>query len=354
MKRRTAVVGIAASFAGCLDSAASMIGSGKALATIDPGVTVLTSPVAVDGTIVVGGRRTILGMKANIGGERWSRSLPGDVLSQPTAVDDSVLVTVSPDSAGDGERVWLYRIDAASGDVRWRSQLDAARAFGTVVDDDEILVRTSDHGVVAVGLDGDIRWRFDAPRQRSWLDRGDGIGLSVDDTYIYVTSDKAVLAYDRVTHATQWTVEAEEPIAPPVSTGGRVYVPAGVDGLLAVDRTTGERSWTVGSGARGRPLPVDGGVVAPIDGRLVRLDHDGSTRWKTDSLRGLICPNPVRAGSTTYCTSAAVPLAAVDDRDGSTRELVSSSQVEGGPFGPVLTEGSVYVSTDGAVFRYRR
>jgi len=105
------------------------------------------------------------------------------------------------------------------------------------------------------------------------------------ETTGYAATESGVVAFTE--EGVLWSTEIEG-AGPPRATVSRdsVYA-ARADGLVALDRQTGETRWrhTLPEPVTGRPVPGGGTLFVPVEGGVRALGPDRSTVWTTD-LRG--------------------------------------------------------------------
>ena len=127
--------------------------------------------------------------------ELWSRDLPRTV-TDPVVAGERLYV-----GAADA----LHALDARTGDQRWQQSLSGKPGRPWVVDG-SVYVPT-DGGVVALGTDGDERWRVDLP---SVVDGG----LFAASHGVYVLSgrdEQTVVAFDRADGSERWRTAISRP-----------------------------------------------------------------------------------------------------------------------------------------------
>ena len=167
---------------------------------------------------------------------RWLFQTPGPVLASPVVAAGIALV-----SGGDGT---LYAVDMRSGTLRWRAPLGDTLVAGTpAVADGTVYVAARDHGLEALDL---------------------------------------------VTGGPIWTVDTRAPVrAPPLADGSLLFVEAGANTLLCLDRRTGAEYWQFKSeDALANFWPTQGQpAVTSADGGLVFVALGASTELNALSLR---------------------------------------------------------------------
>lgn len=219
----------------------------------------------------------------------WSVNVGAAVPHPPVAVGGAIAI-VGTDQ--------LTALDARSGDVRWRRDLELDTAGEALV--------TALGGNVAV-LDAEGRFElFD------WFD-GDAMGTavwygaaplrltSVGDTsgprgrgVLVHTADGEVAAFDVADARLQWRTHVGTPSAQSVGGSGLVVTPT-VDGrVVAVDAATGERRWATSVRAQ-LGCALSGGhdltYITTPDGPVHAFDTaDGRVKWSIEQAAGKGAP----------------------------------------------------------------
>ena len=157
-----------------------------------------------------------------------------------------------------------------------------------------------------------------------------------------------------------WSIEAEgEAAAAPAIADGRVYVPCGPGGLLALSLSDGSNEWRFeAAGAVRRPPAVgtDAVVVAADDGALYALDPDtGERSWRYRSGASTTSA-PVVAGDRVFAGDEDGRLHAVDLETGiaAWSRAIEDDATEALLRPAVDDEGIYAASADGVVAAYDR
>ncbi len=138
---------------------------------------------------------------------------------------------------------------------------------------------SADGELLAVGpATGDVRWRKN-------LDRRVMAGVGGDSRHLYVVTENAELvALDRTDGSEVWVLRMPNEVLAPPRSNGRLVVTQTIDGqVVAADVNSGEQVWQFDAPApalsiRNTAAPVVGSemVLASFsNGRLVALDADG-------------------------------------------------------------------------------
>jgi eukaryotic-like serine/threonine-protein kinase len=314
----------------------------------------------------------------------WQIDATGPVAVMPAVVDGTVYV------ADEGGAVWA--LEAATGHKRWSVDLGDAVDGSPAVADGRLYVGTKAGQVVALDVvTGSVVWRFSTggPVRASSV---------IVDGVLYVGSDDGnVYAIDAVTGRQRWMTSLGAPVTRgPAVSDGVVYATASGGHVRALDVTTGAVRWTkddLGPGEMGTPIVSDGllfvagGLLEQGPScRVTALDiRDGGERWhfgvpdgtpvyagavaagafyvasddgdvyRLDAGTGTVAPGwPFHgggangylsgiAGGTLYIPSADRKIYAVDAGTGLERWNVG---VQGGPYGPAVIDGRIFVGTN--------
>ncbi len=224
---------------------------------------------------------------------RWSRGVgdgQGDGLYKinPILVNDSIYVASS-----EGK---LASVDAGTGRVRWKSNLDLALSGGVGHHRDSIFVGASEGLVVRLSADsGEEIWRAVVSGEVLSAPQGDGRYV-VAQTY-----DGKLMGFDHETGETRWTYTSDVPVLTLRGTGtpmilGENAIAGFADGkVVAVNLRSGNVAWESrvaipqGRSEIERIVDIDGSMalqgnelyVASYQGRLVAIDtRSGRRLWQ--------------------------------------------------------------------------
>ena len=179
----------------------------------------------------------------------------------------------------------LIVLDVATGAERARVRLEASASLSApaLVGNVAYVPCRGPH-LLAVGLDGRSRWRFDAEASpNAWLDK---TPVVVRERVFAALSTGAVLALQVEDGSLAWRVDvgpAGKPLSPPATDGERLFVGAR-DGLHALALAGGREVWAFPTPRRITAAPVvTGGVVYATchDHHLYALDATtGRELWR--------------------------------------------------------------------------
>ena len=212
----------------------------------------------------------------------------------------------------------LVALDIATGAERARVRLEASASLSApaLVGGVAYVPCRGPH-LLAVGLDGRSRWRFDAQASpNAWLDKTPVV--AGEPPFIFaVLSTGAVLALQVEDGSLAWRVDvgpAGKPLSPPATAGERLLVGAR-DGLHALALADGSEVWAFPTLRRITAAPVvTGGVVyvACHDHHLYALDAvTGRELWRYEVGRRVeVSP------AVATCGKPPTPCILVADRGG--------------------------------------
>lgn len=170
------------------------------------------------------------------GTELWERSYVLPLHVAPTVAGDRLYVIARSGS----QRSWLESLDAATGEIRWRLQLDTEVRASPLVD----------HGTIYVFGQDEL------------------LGVAAETGY--------QLWHRRV--ATDWALY-DSPLISPVLDGDYFAVATG-NRILVFDRLTGEQSYWLDLGSFPQHLVLEGGTLYGLSARFViAIDPTSSRPW---------------------------------------------------------------------------
>lgn len=291
----------------------------------------------------------------------WQFETGGKVVASPAVVNGVVYIT---SGTGDGN---LYAVDAATGDERWRFQINLidhplAASSSPTVEDGVVYVGSNDGFLYALDVDsGAALWRWQAggdpggTRVESSPVAADGVVyFSATDVFFRFT----LYAIEIDSRTALW--EQEIPVtfqtAPTVADGLILGLGLGQAGAWALDAATGAERWTVDAGNSAPAAPaVSGGVAyfAADDGELFALDvATGRLVWQAETGADDLS-SPAVAGGFVYINTEQQMIAL----DAATGELQWRADLVGTVSGqtnlfvssPAVADGVVYAGTDAGI-----
>jgi outer membrane protein assembly factor BamB len=229
----------------------------------------------------------------------------------------------------------LILLDAATGAVCAEATLEVSASLSApVLAGGMVAVPCRGPHMLSVGLDGRLRWRFDAPGPSdAWLDKTPVI---VDEHLFAVLTSGAVVALRAVDGSLAWQVDvgpSSKSLSPPATDGERLFIGAH-DGLYALDLADGQTMWTFPTLRRivAAPVATQDAVYATChDHHLYVLDKvTGEELWRHEVDRRIEV-SPALAG----CGEPARPCVLVIDRSGTltavARPLSARERESGSP-----------------------
>jgi outer membrane protein assembly factor BamB len=303
--------------------------------------------VAVTGGVVIAGQidGTVLGLDAGSGAVRWRYALAPDVSAQlrgwlygpPTAGSGDVLVGVQSELADldvtTGSPRWtanpitptaytqslaavalggglaigeldrstggLVAWDRTTGAERWRIKNSSTIAIeaSPVVANGNVFVENAADQVLALGLDGGLRWQVSLdPAGTEWSYETVGTPAYGSGMLVVPTLDRDLVGLDAATGAVRWRLAGTPSLlrtthyrgagqagfeASPVITGDLVWAVDTAGQLTAATLASGKPRWQTSLG-----VPVLAGLAASGDW-LVVASYDGTVRALTPAAREL-------------------------------------------------------------------
>lgn len=284
----------------------------------------------------------------------------------PTVLGGSVYV---------GRADALYRLDVASGDVKWRHKTDSPVFVQPAVTDGSVYFATWDGTLACLRVDtGDLNWKVNTARCPSspicvgrlvclkagsdcqafdaksgfevWTQSHSTAGMTIPLSDVNTQSSTmyysvgvgggSVAARDALTGRLKWTREiggtslGGSPVA-----NDRMVCVQRVNGLYFLETTTGDVSWELRDDAFSTMSPVMGDgavyVVGRKDPHAVDLDaHRVSWRYAIDRSNGLT--QPVIAGGMIYMGIGRV-VHAIDAKSGEKKWTYSAPALIRSPAG---------------------
>jgi outer membrane protein assembly factor BamB len=266
--------------------------------------------VSLTGTHLLHGEGKLLALDAD-GEEHWRWHSEESVqrVSAPAVADDVVCFTVDTHT--------LVVLGLASGEERTKIPLDAKASLAApALSDGVAYVPCRGPHLLAVGLNGEMRWRFADDDSDAWLDK---TPILVNDRLFAVLSTGAALALRTADGSLAWRVDvgsSGKALSPPVTDidNQRLYVGAR-DGLYALDLTDGDELWYFPTARRVEAAPVvHAGVIYATchDHYLYALDAaSGEELWRCEVERRIeVSP------ALAHCGDPAEHCVIIADRGG--------------------------------------
>lgn len=268
-------------------------------------------------------------------------------------------------AASDGSTVFVtaahhpaefQALDAATGEVRWRVELDGSQIhMGPQLAGDLVLVTTM--GPVLHALDaatGSVRWTLDV------TERGVTPAVVGDDVYVPVVGGLAVV--DRRTGSIRWVAQGARVTGSPLVHRGLVIVGSRSEFTAAYDADgcgteACDPVWRSPHPTLYSPAAYDDLVFVVVERELVALDlATGAERWRTGRQTVMAAPVAV-SGDLVFATSGVGTLVAYPATGCGERvcEPVWSARIDEiarPSSGPIVAGDAVYVTGSGALLRF--
>jgi len=310
------------------------------------------------------------------GSVKWRFAAPGGIWSPPV-VAHGLVYAVSENGA-------VYALNANSGTIRWRFEMDRGRRGYLAVSHSRLYVGTEDDRYTSVyaldSLSGGLLWRYDLDRHvllpnalPPSLPSSTGAVLTADDDTVYFQAEiqkggdlhlSTVYALDAATGKERWHFTPNRGMGyhfffSPSVDERRVYVAVDRPPILyALDRSTGTEVWRYeGNGAEQITNLVAIGerdvffttTEVGERGYVCALDREeGSLRWKTAVGQDVVhMTPPCTDGAQVYVGTGKGEVIAIDAATGLIRwnAAVRGAIVLAFPFS--IAGESVYVPTAG-------
>lgn len=335
---------------------------------------ITTAPIVAGGRVFAldaGGQMSAVGTRGNI---LWQvnlapgRERAGEGYGGGLAAEGGALVAAT----GFGE---VLRLDPATGGVLWRTPVDGPVRAAPVISGGKVVAVT--RGDVALGLDlatGEIDWRVQSAGLGAGLLGGASPAARGPVTVVPFLSGelRAVLLRNGLTVWTTAVTGGRRELVratigditgDPVIDNDVVYAGNQSGRMVALDRRSGERIWTLRDGATGPALPAGNALYLVSDAaELMRVNPaDGAVVWRRrlpefrrpDRRRDAI-PHygPLLAGGRLVVASGDGLLRSFDPRTGA---LVATAEIPGGAAAqPAIAGGVLYVvSRDGRLHAFQ-
>ncbi len=305
----------------------------------------------------------------------WTRDLTlrgedaGDGFGGGVAIGDGVLVAAT----GFGE---VIAMDPETGKISWRQKLDApVRAAPTVEGGAAFVVSRNDQAFAIELENGRIRWRIAGVDPDAAV-VGGASPAAIDGTVILPFASGEVVGSLARNGRRTWTsiisggrrghvrARLTDITGDPVVYNGTIYVANQSGRLVALDRRSGERQWSINEGSLGPALPVGNSLFFVSDeAKLKRLDRaTGDEIWSVSlplyedpekRANSYIHTGPVLFGGRLLVVSGDGVIRSFDPTTG--EELGTTALGGGGPAAqPAIAKGQVFVlSRDGTLFAFK-
>lgn len=316
-------------------------------------------------------RLHVICFNARDGSQRWERQFwaTGRTMSHPTTC------VAAPTPASDGERIFaifssndLVCLDL-DGNLVWLRGLtldypNASNSLGmssslTVADGVLVAMVENDSESLTAGIEvktGVNRWKLDRPKMANWTSPS-LIRSPTGATHVLLQSGKGVTAVEPATGKIVWQyAEGASTIPSGTVSDGVLYVPSqGITALQpSLDGSSPKQLWRSGQlrPATASPIVLNQRVFTLNDAGVLSCGDaaDGKRLWQL-RLKGKFSATPVAAGAFLYCVNDKGLLQVVDTTQ---PEGAVTSEMDLGQTilsTPSISHGSIFVRSDGKLWR---
>jgi outer membrane protein assembly factor BamB len=263
-------------------------------------------PIVEGGRVFIYDGGSLNALNLATGASLWTQPIRTFGLSPiPTVMNGLVCMTAAQETGEYG----LYALDAASGQDRWRYELEEIPQTNAAAKDGVFYVGSGGELLYAISATGQLRWRESAG------DRIASSPLVAGGLVVVMTQSYQVIAFDAATGKRRWR-NTSGALASGGGTGtfgpapmivqGVVYV-RGTGGVLrALDAASGRERWTFSVGDKAGAPAISNGFLFVHDGKgtLYAVDTaTGKARW-THRFETAIGEQPAVMDNTLYCGAA--------------------------------------------------
>ncbi len=317
------------------------------------------SPIVQDGRVyVLNAAGTVSAYSASGGSRVWGTSLT------PENEDDEE--GYGGGLAAEGDRVFAatgfgtaVALDARSGAKLWEKALGAPVRASPTVSGGQLYVSTIEGRLFCLSTtDGAELWSFRGVPQSTSLFNNASPAVA-EDVVIATFPSGDIVALNPQSGAQVWgdvlgsgragsSIGTLSDTGRPVIEGGTVFAVGNAGRMIAVDRKSGERLWSLNIASIETPY-VAGDTIYVVDssGRLSAITRQaGTVRWSVRLPDDNTWSGPVLAGNRLWLASRKGLLVGVDAATGK----IAASRSIGGKtlIAPVVAENRLFVLTDDA------
>jgi outer membrane protein assembly factor BamB len=225
----------------------------------------VTSPVVVEGLVLVGASQFFRALDAESGQEVWAFNAGEPITSSAAVVDEDVFFT---------DFKQLHALDLKSGAERWQfaPETEAVTLLFAPVVSGELVITTSVDTVYALDRhSGQLVWERKLAEETL-------IPAGASGEQVFVKAVKQLYALDRASGVELWSFQAPNFVSLPAITPAHVYVITRERGgaqLRALNREDGEVIWQVEEERLSNAAPVVAGgrvYVCTVDGQVLAYE----------------------------------------------------------------------------------
>lgn len=225
----------------------------------------VTSPVVVDGLVVVGAAQSMVALRAQNGAVAWHFASAEPIASSATIADNTVYFA---------DFTHLYALDLSTGKQRWHFTHEAMTLFfAPIVVNDTIIAADRDTIYALARSDGQPVWK------RNFGDR-DVLPAAATAEQVYIKSVNQLWALDAHNGEVRWNYAATNFVSLPALTDELLYVitrSGGGSQLRAVRQRDGKEAW------RSESLQLSNSAPVIANGRVyVRTVNGGIVGYRSN------------------------------------------------------------------------
>lgn len=263
--------------------------------------------------VVVGSTSGRVSAYSLLGKPLWHFQTEGPIAESPTVSGVNLYA-----ASADGR---VYALDPTTGRERWRFDLGEEPASSPISSADKLFIATHQGSLFALdAATGKRLWHYRREERQEFTlrrvaaPRADGpfvIAGFADGTTVALKIENGELAWEHSSKAGEQLVDADA-----TQLGnGRVFVATFRDGILALDRATGEEVWRKPFPAATGLLFRDGILFASAVGKLSAMSPiDGSVLWEKGL--GDRTPGTLSIDGSLLVVPTSTDLLFLDDRSG--------------------------------------
>ncbi|HMO59095.1 MAG TPA: PQQ-binding-like beta-propeller repeat protein [Roseiflexaceae bacterium] len=221
----------------------------------------LTSPVIVDGMVIIGAGQEVYALDALDGQVRWEFATQDLITSSAAVADGQIYIS---------DFRFTYAIDQANGTMVWSRPMASAIYFAPVVTDQSLLVSSGDRLIVLARSDGRELWSAGIEGQTL-------IPAGAQGNHAFIKSNETLYAYNLTSGEQLWQYHNINFVSLPAVAGDQAFVVSGLSGnteLVALDIATGASIWAQPLRSLAPTAPIIAGqtvYVRTTDGQVVSL-----------------------------------------------------------------------------------
>ena len=250
----------------------------------------------------------------------WTFQASGAILASPLIEGETLYVP-------SGEGV-LYALNRFTGAVRWQADIHEELTTQPTAAEGRLFVMSSEQSVTALDpTDGKRLWKFHRDPPGGFTIRGDAQPKAAHGSVFVAFADGTVAALQPENGVARWTrqvsgtgdyLDVDSIAAPEADT--RIYAASAKAGIVALDATSGEPAWTYALAGANHVLVEGARVVGGGRGELVALDRATGTKlWTLELGKDRYPTQPVAMNGLIIVAQERGPLLGVDLETGQAR-----------------------------------